>query len=72
MLHVDHIDRNKLNNVRSNLRKSNKKLNAANVASFFILALRQAEALQKWKEITQSVDTNYRDQIKAHFRIYTH
>lgn len=34
-----------------------------------ILALRQAEALQKWKEITQSVDTNYREQIKAHFGI---
>lgn len=36
---------------------------------FSILALRQAEALQRWKEITQSVDTNYRDQIKAHFGV---
>lgn len=36
---------------------------------FSVLALRQAEALQKWKEITQSVDTNYRDQIKAHFGV---
>ena len=35
------------------------------VASFSILALRQAEALQKWKEITQSVDTNYRDLIEV-------
>ena len=46
-------------------------LNNSDVASFSILALRQAEALQKWKEITQSVDTNYRDQIKAHFGINT-
>ena len=38
-------------------------------ASFSILALRQAEALQKYREITQSVDTNYRDQIKAHFGV---
>lgn len=38
-------------------------------ARFSILALRQAEALQKWKEIAQSVDTNYRDQIKAHFGV---
>ena len=45
------------------------RINNADVASFSILALRQAEALQKWKEITQSVDTNYRDQIKAHFGI---
>ena len=37
--------------------------------NFSILALRQAEALQKWKEITQSVDTNYREQIKAHFGV---
>ena len=36
---------------------------------FSVLALRQAEALQKWKEVTQSVDTNYRDQIKAHFGV---
>lgn len=36
---------------------------------FSVLALRQAEALQKWKEITQSVDANYRDQIKAHFGV---
>lgn len=34
-----------------------------------ILALRQAEALQKYREISQSVDTNYRDQIKAHFGV---
>lgn len=47
------------------------RINSADVASFSILALRQAEALQKWKEITQSVDTNYRDQIKAHFGINT-
>lgn len=45
------------------------RINNSDVASFSILALRQAEALQKWKEITQSVDTNYRDQIKAHFGI---
>lgn len=37
--------------------------------AFSILALRQAEALQKYREITQSVDTNYRDQIKAHFGV---
>ena len=47
------------------------RINDADVSSFSILALRQAEALQKWKEITQSVDTNYRDQIKAHFGINT-
>ena len=47
------------------------KINNSDIASFSILSLRQAEALQKWKEITQSVDTNYRDQIKAHFGINT-
>lgn len=47
------------------------RIDKTDVASFSILALRQAEALQKWKEITQSVDTNYRDQIKAHFGINT-
>ena len=43
--------------------------NSSSSASFNILALRQAEALQKYREITQSVDTNYRDQIKAHFGV---
>lgn len=43
--------------------------NASLSASFNILALRQAEALQKYREISQSVDTNYRDQIKAHFGV---
>lgn len=43
--------------------------NSSISSSFSILALRQAEALQKYREITQSVDTNYRDQIKAHFGV---
>lgn len=33
------------------------------------LALRQAEFLQKWKEITQSGDTDYVSQIQKHFGI---
>ena len=37
--------------------------------SISILAIRQAEALQNYREISQSVDTNYRDQIKAHFGV---
>nr|DAV77522.1 MAG TPA: Major capsid protein [Microviridae sp.] len=37
--------------------------------SISILAIRQAEALQKYREISQSVDTNYREQIKAHFGV---
>ena len=44
-------------------------IRAITSGSISILALRQAEALQKWKEITQSVDTDYRDQIKAHFGV---
>lgn len=45
-------------------------LNAGTLnASFSILALRQTEALQKYREISQSVDTNYRAQIKAHFGV---
>lgn len=34
-----------------------------------ILALRKAEALQKYKEITQSNDYDYRSQIEAHFGV---
>lgn len=38
-------------------------------AGFSILALRQAEALQKWKEITQSQQQDYKNQIEAHFGV---
>lgn len=38
---------------------------SVNVASLSILALRQYEYLQKWKEIAQSSPQNYKDQVKA-------
>lgn len=34
-----------------------------------ILQLRQAEAYQKWKEITQSQQQDYRSQVEAHFGV---
>ncbi len=36
---------------------------------FTILALRQAEALQKWAEITQSQSKDYKAQMEAHFGV---
>lgn len=38
-------------------------------SQFSILALRQAEALQRWKEISQSGDSDYREQIRKHFGV---
>lgn len=38
-------------------------------SQFTVLALRQAEALQRWKEISQSGDTDYREQIRKHFGV---
>lgn len=38
-------------------------------AEFTILALRQAEFLQKWKEITQSGGKDYKDQIEKHWGV---
>lgn len=38
-------------------------------SEFTVLALRQAEALQRWKEISQSGDTDYREQIRKHFGV---
>lgn len=35
--------------------------------TFSILALRQAEALQKWKEISQAAEEDYKQQIQAHW-----
>lgn len=37
--------------------------------NFDILALRAAEASQRWKEVTQSVDQDYKSQIEAHFNV---
>lgn len=34
-----------------------------------VIALRQAEFLQKWKEISQSGDPDYKTQIKKHFNV---
>lgn len=45
-------------------------VNAKDIASkFTVLALRQAEALQRWKEISQSGDSDYREQIRKHFGV---
>lgn len=38
-------------------------------SSFSVLALRQAEFLQKWKEITQSGNKDYKDQIQKHWGV---
>lgn len=43
--------------------------NSSLSSSFSVLALRQAEALQKWKEITQSQQQDYKNQIEAHFGV---
>lgn len=42
---------------------------SGNPTDFTILALRQAEFLQKWKEITQSGDKDYKDQIEKHWGV---
>lgn len=45
-------------------------VDAKDIASkFTVLALRQAEALQRWKEISQSGDADYREQIRKHFGV---
>lgn len=38
-------------------------------STFSVLALRQAESLQKWQEITQSQQQDYKSQIEAHFGV---
>lgn len=42
---------------------------SGNPADFTILALRQAEFLQKWREITQSGNKDYKDQIEKHWGV---
>lgn len=38
-------------------------------SQFTVLTLRQVEALQRWKEISQSGDSDYREQIRKHFGV---
>ena len=38
-------------------------------SQFTVLSFRQAEALQRWKEISQSGDSDYREQIRKHFGV---
>ncbi len=44
--------------------------NQAEISKFSVLALRQAEALQKWKEISISGKQDYKDQIEKHFGVH--
>lgn len=43
--------------------------NLKSVFNFSILALRQAEYLQKWKEVAQTAKQDYKNQIEAHFGV---
>lgn len=44
-------------------------LTSSQLSSISVLALRQAEALQKWKEISISGKQDYKDQIEKHFGV---
>ncbi len=49
--------------------KSSLGLGSSTSQNFTILALRQAEALQKWAEISQSQSKDYKAQMEAHFGV---
>ena len=38
-------------------------------SSLSVLALRQAEALQRWKEVAQAAEEDYKQQIQAHWNV---
>ena len=42
---------------------------SAAASSLSILALRQAEALQRWKEVAQAAEEDYKQQIQAHWNV---
>ena len=44
-------------------------VSSSSTAGINILALRQAEFLQKWKEVAQSAGKTYREQIEAHWGV---
>ena len=45
------------------------KVPAQAASNLYVLALRQAEALQKWREISQSGRQDYRTQMQKHFNV---
>lgn len=49
----------------------NPSVSEAKITEFSILALRQAEFLQKWKEITLSANKDYKEQIDKHWNVST-
>lgn len=56
--------------LRINLGLENSQVSTDNLSqTFSILALRHAEALQKWKEITQTHQQDYASQLEAHFGV---
>ena len=58
-----------LNLSKSQVDSLKNSLGLTSSSSFSILSLRQAEALQKWKEITQSQQQDYKSQVEAHFGV---
>lgn len=48
---------------------SNVSLDSSSLSSLSILALRQAEALQRWKEIAQAAEEDYKQQVQAHWNV---
>lgn len=59
-----------LNNLRPNDKDLIFPIKGSNMtAGLSILVLRQAEALQKWKEITLSGDSDYKEQISKHWNV---
>jgi len=44
-------------------------LDGTTASSLSVLALRQAEALQRWKEVAQAAEEDYKQQIQAHWGV---
>lgn len=44
-------------------------LSQAQISNLSILALRQAEALQRWKEVAQAAEEDYKQQVQAHWNV---
>lgn len=62
--------RTMLNSFRPNSKDLNfPVVGSSTSAGLSILVLRQAEALQKWKEITLSGDSDYKEQISKHWNV---